>query len=88
LEGFSQSIKLRNQFKGIQLQVAELLRIVHAIRSSERCNMLVFGLGNDSPFWVEVNGNGRNVFLEDFKLWFDKVNSYTFLRIPRKTQAG
>ena len=64
---------LRWQFKGIQLKAVELLRIIKAIREFEHCNMLVFGLGNDSQFWREVNRNGRNVFLEDYKLWFDKI---------------
>ncbi len=67
--------RIRKQFAGIQLKTIELLRIIHAIREFEHCNMLVFGLGNDSPLWSEINSSGRNVFLEDYKLWFDKITS-------------
>jgi glucuronoxylan 4-O-methyltransferase len=35
--------------------------------------MLIFGLGNDSPFWCEINRQGQTVFLEDFQPWFDKI---------------
>lgn len=66
-------IKLRHKHEGIQLKPAEIIKILHAIESFETCNMLVFGLGNDSPFWCEANGHGRTVFLEDFQPWFDKI---------------
>ena len=65
--------RLRNQFKGIQLKAVELIRIVHAINEFDKCRFLVFGLGNDSPFWHKANLNGRNAFLEDYQPWFDKI---------------
>ena len=64
---------LRNQFDGIQLKAVELIRIVHAIKKFNPCRLLVFGLGNDSPFWSQANPNGRNAFLEDYQPWFDKI---------------
>ena len=64
---------LRKRYGGIQLRVPEIVRIVHAIRSLEGCNLLVFGLGNDSPFWRDVNKSGRTVFIEDDKPWFEKI---------------
>lgn len=66
-------IRLRNHYGGIQLRPAEIIKIVHATRKFEHCNMLIFGLGNDSPFWCEINSKGRTVFLEDFQPWYDKI---------------
>lgn len=65
---------LRKRYGGIQLKVSELLRIVQAIRQAENCNLLVFGLGYDSPFWSRMNRNGSTVFLEDYKPWFQKIS--------------
>jgi len=66
-------LKLRRKHEGIQLKPAEIIKVFHAIESFESCNMLVFGLGNDSPFWCEANRQGRTVFLEDFQPWYDKI---------------
>jgi hypothetical protein len=66
-------VRLRNKHGGIQLRPAELIKIFHAIGRFEKCNLLIFGLGNDSPFWIEANGQGRTVFLEDYKPWYDKI---------------
>ncbi len=68
-------VKLLKQYAGIQLRPAELIKIFHAIREFEQCNMLIFGLGNDSPFWCRANSNDRTVFLEDFQPWFDKITA-------------
>lgn len=66
-------IKLRNQHSGIQLRPAELIKVFNAINEFEHCRMLVFGLGNDSPFWCDANENGRTTFLEDYQPWYDKI---------------
>ncbi|MEZ5069603.1 MAG: hypothetical protein R2751_01200 [Bacteroidales bacterium] len=66
--------RLRKCYEGIQLKTAELIRIAHAIEEREGCHMLVFGMGNDSPFWEEINKKGRTVFLEDFQPWFNKIS--------------
>lgn len=68
-------VRLRNRHGGIQLRPAEIIKIVHATRKFETCRMLVFGLGNDSPFWCEINSKGRTVFLEDYKPWYDKITT-------------
>lgn len=65
--------RLRNQFDGIQLKAVELVRILQTIKKFDKCRLLVFGLGNDSPFWSKVNLKGRNAFLEDYQPWFDKI---------------
>jgi len=75
LRDLFQVVKLRSQHKGIQLKPAEIIKIFHAIRKFGKCKMLVFGLGNDSPFWCNANGNGRTVFLEDFQPWYDKITA-------------
>lgn len=65
--------KLRRKHEGIQLRSAELIKVFHAISEFEHCKLLVFGLGNDSPFWREANRQGRTVFLEDYKPWYDLI---------------
>lgn len=65
--------ELRRKHEGIQLKPAELIKIFHAIAGFEHCKLLIFGLGNDSPFWREANRQGRTVFLEDYKPWYDKI---------------
>jgi uncharacterized protein (TIGR01627 family) len=75
LKDHIQVVKLRSQHEGIQLKPAELIKIFQAIRKFKDCNMLVFGLGNDSPFWCSANGKGRTVFLEDFKPWYEKITA-------------
>lgn len=73
LRGLLYVSKLRKKHSGIQLKPAEIIKIAHAVESFDQCKMLVFGLGNDSPFWCEINKKGRTVFLEDFQPWFDKI---------------
>lgn len=68
-------LKLRKKHRGIQLKPAELIKIYRAIRRYEACRMLVFGLGNDSPFWCGANRQGRTVFLEDFHPWYEKITT-------------
>jgi len=73
LRGLVYVAKLRKKLGGIQLRPPEVIKIAHAVRKFDHCKMLVFGLGNDSPFWCEINRKGRTVFLEDFQPWFDKI---------------
>ena len=75
LQDLLRVLKLRSQHEGIQLKPAELIKIIQAIRQFSQCKMLVFGLGNDSPFWCSANGEGRTVFLEDFPPWYDKITA-------------
>ena len=69
-----------NQTKdlGIQMQPIELFEIAQCIKPP--MNVLVFGLGNDSAFWHNVNINGRTVFIENKKKWFNDITEkYPFL---------
>jgi hypothetical protein len=62
----------------IQMHTNELYEIVRSIKAP--ANFLIFGLGNDSVFWYEVNKGGRTIFIEDNKEWFDKIHSqHSFL---------
>lgn len=46
-------------------------------------NLLVWGLGNDSPFWYNST-TGNVIFIEDNKHWFDKITKrYAFLEAYR-----
>lgn len=67
--------RIRSAYEGIQLKAAELIKIYRAISEFESCSLLIFGLGNDSPFWCRVNHRGRTVFLEDVKPWYDRICS-------------
>jgi hypothetical protein len=43
------------------------------MRKFDQCRLLVFGLGNDTPFWNQMNSEGRSTFLEDDRSWFEKI---------------
>lgn len=42
--------------------------------TNDKANVLVFGLGYDSPLWLAVNQNGNTFFLEDDKMWIEKCS--------------
>ncbi|MCV6636374.1 glycosyltransferase domain-containing protein [Candidatus Albibeggiatoa sp. nov. NOAA] len=58
-----------------QMSVNEYSYIAEKIASLAPCNLLVFGLGNDSLLWQEINTGGKTVFLENDKKWFDIVKN-------------
>lgn len=66
-----QEITLEREKLQIQLEPDQLNSIINTIGNG--CNLLIFGLGNDTPFWLKVNMNGRTIFIENSKLWADKV---------------
>ena len=63
------------KYRGVQLRYAELKLLIKAVDEKAGCCLLVFGLGNDSPMWQEINAGGRTVFLEDNDFWFNKFMS-------------
>lgn len=65
--------KVKKRHSGIQLKMAEILKVKECLDSFERCRFLVFGLGNDSSFWNEINAHGSTLFLEDYPPWFDRI---------------
>lgn len=59
-----------------QMSPVQIEAVSAAIRSrGPNCNMLVFGLGNDSPLWANLNHDGYTLFLENIPDWIDKVRS-------------
>src|SRR5262249_61280326 len=65
-------IKRERQRLGIQMHANEIFLIARAIRPP--VNFLIFGMGNDSPFWFRLNHRGRTVFVEDQEEWFRKIH--------------
>lgn len=59
------------------LQIMWVSEVLHATRFQNKkpSNLLVFGVGNDSPMWKQINCNGRTVFIEDDLVWMEKVSS-------------
>jgi hypothetical protein len=67
-------IVLRHYDPETQLSQAKIEMIAGAIFSrSPGCNLLVFGLGNDSPFWHNLNIQGYTLFVENNKEWMERV---------------
>lgn len=57
--------------KGIQLSPEQLISIINTI--NQPCNLLVFGVGNDSSLWIKANKSGKTVFIENNTDWLDKI---------------
>ncbi len=64
-------LRAKREELSFQLDVPELKEVLSEVNPP--MNFLVFGLGNDSVFWNEVNKGGRTVFLEDIAGWFENV---------------
>lgn len=55
-----------------QMSVEQYLYIAQRITEGPckaSCNLLVFGVGGDSPLWISANRNGRTLFLEESAKW-------------------
>lgn len=74
--------------EGVQMQPAELLAIVGAIRLRPGCSLLIFGCGNDSVFWEEVNQGGTTAFIEDDPVWAEKIRAKLKTASVHLTQYG
>lgn len=57
----------------IQLDADELQLIISRIKNKRPCKLLVFGLGNDSLLWNELNRGGKTLFVEDNLEWLNLV---------------
>ena len=57
-----------------QMSFDEYVYIYELIKSKSGCNLLIFGLGRDSELWLDVNKNGKTIFLEDNTEWINTVN--------------
>lgn len=73
ITGQSSLIKLMRRLTGTQITVEQMMAVRQAIKEKHGCNLLIFGVGNDSWFWMNSNNGGRTVFLEDDDFWLRKV---------------
>lgn len=56
-----------------QMTCDEYMYVVKLIRECQPCDVLVFGVGYDSPLWHICNPEGRTVFLEHDLDWIERV---------------
>lgn len=68
-----------NGFPGMVLRPVELFFVVDTVKKFRDCRLLVFGVGNDSPYWNSMNVHGKTIFLEDSPEWIQNIQS----RVPR-----
>ncbi|MFM1877058.1 MAG: hypothetical protein RL266_2795 [Bacteroidota bacterium] len=78
ITGWPWLLKLMRRLTGTQVTVAQMLLIRKALKESGSSKLLVFGVGNDSLFWMNANKGGRTVFIEDDEFWLRKIQK----RIP------
>tara|TARA_R110002050_G_scaffold1463_1_gene10452 strand:- start:75 stop:3308 length:3234 start_codon:yes stop_codon:yes gene_type:complete len=60
-----------SNIKGL-MNKEQYLTIYKIIKSKSPCNLLVFGLGNESFLWKDTNQKGHTIFLENIQEWIDK----------------
>jgi uncharacterized protein (TIGR01627 family) len=58
-----------------QLSVEEYSYIVDIVSKRTPSNFLIFGVGKDSGLWLEINKNGKTVFLEDNADWLEQMRT-------------
>jgi uncharacterized protein (TIGR01627 family) len=58
-----------------QLSVEEYAYITDIIAQRVPGNFLIFGVGKDSSLWIDINQNGRTVFLENNLDWLNQVKA-------------
>ena len=71
---YDKIIELVNSNPG-QLSVKEYEFIYEKLHNHGSCNFLVFGAGNDSKLWLDINKSGKTVFIENNEEWIDTVKS-------------
>lgn len=57
------------------MYAAEYCYIYNVLQKRVPCNLLVFGVGNDSLLWHNTNKGGLTVFLEDVKSWTERIST-------------
>jgi hypothetical protein len=73
--GFRDSLARRYDNR-IQLSPAQIEVIGGAILARQPgCNLLVFGLGYDSPLWADINARGSTLFIEHSQEWERRILS-------------
>ena len=67
------NLKLMRKLNKVQLSPEQLKLISSTINKNKYCCLLVFGLGNDSLYWSNLNKKGTTIFLEDNEGWLKVV---------------
>ncbi len=63
-----------------QMSLREYMKICEIIKTKTPCNILVYGLGNDSFLYHFLNKNGYTFFIENNKNWIAKIGEkYKYL---------
>jgi uncharacterized protein (TIGR01627 family) len=65
--------EFKSQGKGLMTS-QQYEAIAKLLVSMSPCNFLVFGLGDDSYLWQDINSEGKNVFLENDEQWMQKFS--------------
>jgi uncharacterized protein (TIGR01627 family) len=65
--------RMQQSLGQVSITVGEVERVR---RAAGQCALLVFGVGFDSGFWMQVNGGGRTEFLEDDAAWAQRVRAH------------
>ena len=71
--GWTWLVKLMRRLTGTQVTVEQIMAVRAAMKDNPGGNLLIFGVGNDSLFWMNSNIGGRTVFIEDDDFWLRKV---------------
>ena len=58
---------------GWQMSTREYRTIAECVAGRSPAAFLVFGVGDDSALWIDVNADGDTVFIEDSPKWIDIV---------------
>jgi len=79
---------LKRLLPGVILNRSEIQCITRAVRAHGPCNLLVFGVGNDSGYWDATNGRrgtrGHTLFVEDNPAWAQwAVRRWPHLNVAR-----
>jgi hypothetical protein len=69
-------LQMKKQKKGL-MSKKQYLEISRKLIDASPCNLLVFGLGEDSYLWDKINNGGVTIFLEDSVEWIAKTNDGT-----------
>ncbi len=70
---------------GGAMVAAEYDAILQEIIRKASCNLLVFGLGQDSKLWREANENGLTVFIEDKVKWMQDLPDAPAYKVKYQT---
>lgn len=60
--------QMKKEDKGLMTK-KQYMEIAKKLSDVSPCNLLVFGLGEDSYLWDKINAAGTTIFLEDSKEW-------------------